>query len=68
MICGQVLCGTEPYPDHFRAKKYRLHDKFFTKTDFQVAIHLKAGPLDSEQLPDSSKLEPSNCWANPSTF
>ena len=32
----QVLCGTEPYPDHFRAKKYRLHDKFFTKTDFQV--------------------------------
>ena len=36
MISSQVLCGTEPYPEHFRAKKYRLHDKFFTKSDFQV--------------------------------
>ena len=36
MIQSQVLCGTEPYPEHFRAKKYRLHDKFFTKSDFQV--------------------------------
>ena len=32
----QVMCGTEPYPELFRAKKYKLHDKFFTKTDFQV--------------------------------
>lgn len=36
----QVLCGTEPYPEHFRAKKYRLHDKFFTKSDFQVMFLL----------------------------
>ena len=30
----QMLCGTEPFPETFRAKKYKLHSNFFTKKDF----------------------------------
>jgi hypothetical protein len=29
-----MLCGTEPFPETFRAKKYKLHANFFTKKDF----------------------------------
>ena len=29
-----MLCGTEPFPETFRAKKYKLHSNFFTKKDF----------------------------------
>ena len=29
-----MLCGTEPIPEKFRAKKYRLDNHFFTKKDF----------------------------------
>ena len=30
----QNLCGTEPFPELYRAKKYKLNDHFFTKQDF----------------------------------
>ena len=29
-----MLCGTDPFPEHFRAKKYKIHDHFLTKQDF----------------------------------
>ena len=28
------MCGTEPHPDKFKAKKYKLHEHFITKEDF----------------------------------
>ena len=31
----QILCGTDPLPELFRAKKYKINDHFFTKKDFQ---------------------------------
>ena len=31
----QNLCGTEPFPELYRAKKYKLNDHFFTKQDFR---------------------------------
>ena len=30
----QILCGTEPFPSKFKAKKYKLHDHFITKKNF----------------------------------
>jgi len=31
----KILCGTDPLPELFRAKKYKINDHFFTKKDFQ---------------------------------
>ena len=31
----QILCGTEPLPELFKAKKYKINDNFLTKKDFQ---------------------------------
>jgi hypothetical protein len=31
----QNLCGTEPHPVRFRAKKYKINEKFFTLDDFK---------------------------------
>ena len=31
---SQVLCGTKPFPDNMKAKKYKLQEQFFTKKDF----------------------------------
>ena len=33
-----MLCGTEPFPELYRAKKYKIHQKFLTKTDFQFIM------------------------------
>ena len=30
----QMLCGTDPFPEHYRAKKYKIHDHFMTRVDF----------------------------------
>ena len=29
-----MLCGTDPFPEHYRAKKYKIHDHFMTRADF----------------------------------
>ena len=34
MAMSQTICGTEPFPELYRAKKYKLSDHFFTKQDF----------------------------------
>ena len=31
----QLLCGTDPLPELYRAKKYKINDHFLTKKDFQ---------------------------------
>ena len=30
----QMMCGTKPFPDNIKAKKYKLQEHFFTKKDF----------------------------------
>ena len=30
----KILCGTEPFPELYRAKKYKVNDHFFTRKDF----------------------------------
>ena len=38
---SQVLCGTEPHPVRFRAKKYKVQEKSFSLAEFkQMMTHL----------------------------
>ena len=46
----QIFCGTEPFPELYRAKKYKFNDNFFSKKDFrhimmnlpvEVRLHLQ---------------------------
>jgi len=30
----KIICGTKPYPDNIKAKKYKLSEHFFTRNDF----------------------------------
>ena len=39
LLCLQNICGTEPHPSKFRAKKYKIAEKSFGLSDFrQVGI------------------------------
>ena len=31
----KIFCGTEPFPELYRAKKYKFNDNFFSKKDFR---------------------------------
>ena len=33
-----MLCGTDPFPELFRAKRYKIHQKFLTKLEFQFIM------------------------------
>jgi len=46
----KVICGTDPYPTNFRAKKYKIKDKFFTKVDFQFMMRNLPVPVGEEDI------------------
>ena len=49
----QLLCGTDPFPTDFRAKKYKLHKHFITKEDFQQimrSLPLPVSEADIEEM------------------
>ena len=51
-FCIQNICGTEPHPSKFRAKKYKIAEKSFGLSDFrQMMSHLP------EHVPDQDILE-----------
>ena len=45
----QVLCGTEPHPVRFRAKKYKVQEKSFSLSEFRnMMSHLPEPVSDTE--------------------
>lgn len=32
------MCGTEPFPEHFRAKKYKINKKMLCKDEFKFIM------------------------------
>ena len=56
-----MLCGTEPFPQNVRAKKYKLHQHFLTRQDFHhIMTNLPEKVSDSDiremfQLADKDK-------------
>ena len=45
-----MICGTDPYPTNFRAKKYKIKDKFFSKEDFQFMMRNLPVPVEEEEI------------------
>ena len=33
-----MLCGTEKFPEKYRAKKYKIHQKFLTRDEFRFIM------------------------------
>lgn len=49
----KMLCGTEPFPETFRAKKYKLHSNFITKRDFihiMLNLPVEVSEVDIEEM------------------
>jgi len=46
----KVICGTDPYPKNFRAKKYKIKEKFFTKADFQLMMRNLPVPVNEDEI------------------
>ena len=46
----QAICGTESYPANFRAKKYKIKDKYFSKADFQFMMSNLPVPVKEEDI------------------
>ena len=44
------MCGTDPHPVGFRAKKYKIKEKFFTKADFQLMMRNLPVPVNEEEI------------------
>merc|ERR1712096_336254 len=43
------ICGTEPFPELYRAKRYKLNDHFFTKQDFShIMLNLPVKVSDED--------------------
>ena len=34
----QVLCGTKPFSDKYKARKYKVQEQFLTKADFEFMM------------------------------
>ena len=48
-LTAQVLCGTEPHPVRFRAKKYKVQEKSFDLVQFRLMMsHLPEHVSDAE--------------------
>ena len=48
-LLAQVLCGTEPHPVRFRAKKYKVQEKSFDLVQFRLMMsHLPEHVSDAE--------------------
>ena len=43
LFCLQHLCGTDPHPTQFRAKKYKLDQRFMEKKDFLEMMQVSGG-------------------------
>jgi len=44
------LCGTEPHPVRFRAKKYKINEKFFTLADFKHMMTHLPEPVSEQDI------------------
>ena len=46
----QNLCGTEPHPVRFRAKKYKIQEKSFSLADFKQMMNHLPEPVDDQEI------------------
>ena len=51
-----MFCGTDPLPTGFRAKKYKVHQRFLTKADFQLIMRGLPEHLEEEELEEMFRV------------
>ena len=54
------MCGTEPYPADFRAKKYKLNKHFLTKDDFKHIMKNLPVPVADEDIEEMFEFADKN--------
>ena len=58
VILKKIFCGTEPFPELYRAKKYKVNDHFFTRKDFNhIMVNLPVQVI----FQDIYRVEHSHC-------
>ena len=48
----QMLCGTDPLPELYRARKYKIHQKFLTKTEFKFIMRNLPVSVAEDEIED----------------
>ena len=56
----QMMCGTEPYPTDFRAKKYKLDKHSLTKEDFKNIMKNLPVPVSDEDIEEMFEFADKN--------
>jgi len=51
-VMFKMLCGTEPFPELYRAKKYKINQKFLSKEDFHYIMHNLPVAVADEDIAD----------------
>ena len=46
----KMLCGTEPFPELYRAKKYKINQKFLTKSEFHFIMKNLPVPVSDRDI------------------
>ena len=52
----KMMVGTEPFPELYRAKKYKIHQKFLTKTDFHFIMKNLPVPVSDRDINEMFKV------------
>ena len=47
-----MFCGTDPLPELFRAKRYKIKQKFLTKAEFQFIMRNLPVEVSEEDIED----------------
>ena len=56
----KMLCGTEPFPELYRAKKYKIHQKFLTKTEFHFIMKNLPVPVSDRDIEEMFSVADTN--------
>ena len=51
-----MLCGTDPFPEFYRAKRYKIHQKFLTKTEFQFIMRNLPEAVDEAEIEEMFRV------------
>ena len=56
----KMLCGTEPFPELYRAKKYKINQKFLTKSEFHFIMKNLPVPVSDRDIEEMFSVADSN--------
>merc|ERR1712117_967130 len=54
-VMFKMICGTDPLPELYRAKKYKIHQKFLAKAEFQFIMRNLPVAVTEDDIEDMFK-------------